>query len=307
MTSRVHHALRAALVVALGSPVALACGGRAVGDDCQSAIPDQLSPCGYSVQLIGDANACGFNDAGTGNAALCERLCGQATSCAYYGGSQVMCGSGCPGRKPEGLDAWTPGDGSAVGEWLARAAFFEAASVDAFSILAAELGQAGAPASLVRGARAAAKDEVQHALVMTVLAVRHGATVRRPNMVRIGRRSLLEIALENAVEGCVHETFAAAVAAVQGRTARDERIRVAMSRIAVDEARHADLAWRVARWIEPRLSAEDRATVDEARRAAAQRLRADEVTGSAGPTLGVPNRATATTLARVLFDDLLAA
>ncbi len=307
MTSRVHHALRAALVVALGSPIALACGGRAVGDDCQSAIPDQLGACGYSVQIIGDPNACGFNDGGTGNAELCQRLCGQATSCSYFGGSVVTCGNGCPGRKPDGLEEWVSEGGSAVGEWLARAAFFEAASVDAFEILAAELEVAGAPASLIRGARIAAKDEVRHALVMTALAEKYGALVRRPNVVQFRRRSLLEIALENAVEGCVHETFAAAVAAVQGRTAGDERIRVAMARIAIDEARHADLAWRVAGWIEPRLSARDRATVDEARRAAAERLRADEVTGEAGLALGIPDRATADGVARALFEELLAA
>jgi len=63
-------------------------------------------------------------------------------------------------------------------------------------------------------------------------------------------RSLYEI----AVEGCVRETFGALEATFQAKNANDPQIRRVMRRIAEDETRHAALAWRVAAWIEPRLS-----------------------------------------------------
>jgi len=80
------------------------------------------------------------------------------------------------------------------------------------------------------------------------------------------------MATENAVEGCVHETFGAAVALAQSIQARDRRVRAAMSRIAADEARHAELAWQVARWAESRLAPAARARVERQRRRAAREL-----------------------------------
>ncbi|MCL2449621.1 MAG: hypothetical protein FWD17_11805 [Polyangiaceae bacterium] len=80
------------------------------------------------------------------------------------------------------------------------------------------------------------------------------------------------MATENAVEGCVYETFGAAVALTQSIQARDGEVRAAMSRIAVDEARHAELTWQVARWAEPRLTPAARARVERRRRRAAREL-----------------------------------
>ena len=90
---------------------------------------------------------------------------------------------------------------------------------------------------------------------MAALARRAGATVPAPRMKKVAPRLLEEIARENAVEGCVNETFSAAIAAVQAACARDDRVRAAMRRIATDEMRHAELAWSVAGWIDTRLDA----------------------------------------------------
>jgi hypothetical protein len=73
-----------------------------------------------------------------------------------------------------------------------------------------------------------------------------GASVPSPRVRHTRARSLDAVACENAVEGCVHETFGAAVAVMQSERAREPSCRDAMKRIAADEIRHAELAWAVA-------------------------------------------------------------
>ena len=107
--------------------------------------------------------------------------------------------------------------------------------------------------------------------MVRVLAEREGATVSEVTAAPSGVRSLEEIAIENAVEGCVRETFGAAVAMMQGERAGDTRVRRAMKRIAPDETRHAELAW-VARWVDTRLDAAGRRRVRSAREEAVQAL-----------------------------------
>jgi hypothetical protein len=104
------------------------------------------------------------------------------------------------------------------------------------------------------------------------LARRCGA---RPQAARIEARpvrSLEAIAIENAAEGCVRETFGALLASHQARMASSAVVRATFARIAKDETRHAALAWRVARWLDGRLDGEARARVGLARRAAAEEL-----------------------------------
>jgi hypothetical protein len=174
----------------------------------------------------------------------------------------------CEGRRPEGHE--DPAQVVArcdLGAWLARAAHLETASVPAFDRLARELAAHGAPASLVARARAAKRDERRHTRVMTALARRLGAQVPDSPPFKIQQvRTLEEIAVENAVEGCVRETLGAVVARHQATWAADPHIRAAMRMIARDEARHADLAWDVDAWI----SGQSPASVAGVRRARAQ-------------------------------------
>jgi hypothetical protein len=161
-----------------------------------------------------------------------------------------------------------------VGAVLADMAHLEAASVHAFRRLAADLARVGAPRALVRQAQRAARDEVRHARTTTRLARRRGAM---PAVVAIeprrGAPSLVDLAIENGVEGCVRETFGALAATHQAARATDPAIATAMARIARDETRHAALAWTLARWLAPRIGAEGRAAVNEAMRAAVTSLR----------------------------------
>lgn len=198
------------------------------------------------------------------------------------GHASIAAGGGCPGRRPEGLvDAALP-EGNALATWLAHARHMEAASVLAFEALRAELAARGAPASLVHRAEQARADEIRHARICERLARKHGAVdgewAAPPRVEQRGQRSLLMIALENVVEGCVNETFAALLATWQGEHAHDRVVRAAMHAIAEDESRHSALAWSVAEWMLPRLDAHDRDTVHAAFASALARLESESLT-----------------------------
>jgi hypothetical protein len=184
------------------------------------------------------------------------------------------------GRRPAGLARpRARRAGSSLGGYFASAAHLEAASVHAFERLAEELASHGVGPELVGAARRSARDEVRHARVTCRLARRFGGD---PPAVRVApkrRRSLAAVALENAVEGCVRETFGALVATHQARSAGDAEIRRAMTRIAADETRHAALAWAIAREIEPRLDDRTKRRIASARARAIAKLRRDMAAG----------------------------
>lgn len=164
------------------------------------------------------------------------------------------------GRLPPGLCARPSRRraASAVGEYLADMARLEAASIVAFEQLALELALHRAPVGLVRAALRARADEVRHARTTARLARRHGAVASRPVVVRQAPRSLLALAVDNAEEGCVRETYGAASAAYGAMSASDPVIRRALRTIARDETRHAALSWSIARWVDTRLGARAR-------------------------------------------------
>lgn len=187
--------------------------------------------------------------------------------------------------------------------------YFEEASVEAFRVLRAELRTHGAPASLGRAATRAAADERRHARTMGALAARFGAATERAVVVRPGVRALLDIAVENAVEGVVGETFSAAVALWGARRSRDARVRAALRRIARDERAHAELALAVAKWARTRLDERERLVVAKAMRSAVTRLRracAGEVGADVRAIAGVPSGAESARMLDVLERELWA-
>ncbi|WP_375758404.1 hypothetical protein [Corallococcus exercitus] len=183
------------------------------------------------------------------------------TNCFYT----APAGCASDGRRPEGLQAARAQARCALGSHFARMAWLEAASVPAFLRLAEELKAHGAPAELIRAARRSAGEEVRHTRAARALARRHGATVPAVEVAPFSSRSLEALLSENAKEGCVGETYGAMVAAWQARTARDEQVREALSRIAEDELRHAELSWAVEAWALERLTPEARQRVRQAR------------------------------------------
>jgi hypothetical protein len=182
------------------------------------------------------------------------------------------------GRRPEGLASTSRAHAceesvDAVGRFFADAAHLEAASIVAFERLATELSALGAPRELVESALASRDDEIRHARMTAKAAARRGGRPTAPVVAPIAERTMLEIALENAVEGCVRETYGALVAHHQAMAASDPSIAAMMRVIAEDETRHAGLAWDVAAWLEPRLSADERMAVASARAEALEELR----------------------------------
>ena len=201
------------------------------------------------------------------------------------------------GRRPAGLQPTAAAvcERFAVAEYLAAAVTLEAASVYAFRQLARELTEHGAPAELIAWATRAALEEVRHTQLMAAEAERYGATPVAPHVVPVAARTLFDIALENAVEGCVRETFGALVAHQQAAVAHDPNLARVMSTIARDEASHAELAWRINAWVEPRLEASERAQLASARREALAALHraadADTMPESAAHVVGLPSSA----------------
>jgi len=168
------------------------------------------------------------------------------------------------GRLPAGLLAAAPVAPSVAGAELASRAHLEGAAVFAFDALERELIAHGAPPLLVERARKAQRDERRHHRAMSALAARYGA---RPAPVAVETppvRTLVEMAVENAAEGCVRETYGAMEAVVQGETAGDRAIGKVMRAIAADEADHADLGWAIDVWARTRLSRAERARLDDA-------------------------------------------
>ena len=171
----------------------------------------------------------------------------------------------CVGRKPAGLNSRAAKtDQSKLGDTLASAAHLEAASVFSFTRLLRELEAHGAPQELVEQTRRARADEVRHAKVVGGLARARGGKLVPIEPGSLHVRSLLEAAIENAVEGCVRETYGALVGAYQAEAAGDDEVRAAMLGIAEDEARHAALSHAVHQWAIKRLSTREREAVRRA-------------------------------------------
>lgn len=284
---------------ASGAGGSIACNGTATVVNCGSSQVTMPKSCvSEAMAQVGKALP----------SATCQAICtyGSVLSCAVSAvDSQqltVSCTSGCfTGRRPAGLSAPLAFDGSALGSYFASIACLEAASVDAFRILRDELRAHGAPKKLVRAAARAARDEVRHTRATSALARRFGARLASLSVPRTALRSLEVMAIENAVEGCVRETYGALLATWQARTAGDPVVRAAMMRIARDETRHAALSWNVGRWLETRLDTQAKRQVSLAKRAAAQELvnsTRSEPEAPFADVVGLPTRAQASQLAR---------
>jgi hypothetical protein len=292
--------VKSALLLAL--PVAAGC--------CP---PDGVAPGTYYVATDLGANV---DDAG------CAKLCLSAASQSYSGVygvescqsrvvdagvDEITCNAlahtYCGGRLPAGFSAVALSAHEIVGEWLARTAALETASVPAFRILANELRAHGAPDVLVGAALRCAEQEVRHAAAVTRLARRFGAAALPIELALQPVRSLEALVVENAVEGRVREAYGARLAAEQARTAGDAEVRAAFATIAPEERGHAELAGAVDQWARGKLSSAARRRVDEAREQARARL-ARDLEGEAAPTLrqllGLPSATRAQDLVAAL-------
>lgn len=283
------------------------------GENCKN-VPAEGTE---TIDLTGKSFACEADagaDAGGAvgidtNACTCEAVCNElrkqpANSCRFLSSTSVECTfpQTCPGgRKPELLVAPRLPLTDRRTTFLLGCAHMEAASVVAFERLAVEMSALGAPDSLLERLHGAAADEVRHGRDVLALAGNHPMPhVDAPSP---GQRSAFAVALENAREGCVRETFAALIARRQAATARDVTVRSVMTTIAADETRHAELSWELASWLEGQLDPSERAALSAARVSEAAVLRAEIASGGLleDADLGLPGAREAVALLDGLF------
>lgn len=266
--------------------------------EADAEVPDSGGFC-YSYAPM----PCGLDASAGIDYATCQAICGDAN--AFFCGTTVIDGNAwvtcnyCAiGRRPEDFDP-LPAPAAGVGPFFAAVASLEAASVPAFRRLRDELAAHGAPSRLVRRAARSAREEIRHARATRALARRRGgcpsgAGAELSTHRTRSARSLEDVARENAIEGCVRETYGALTAAWQAARACDPEVRAVMRRVADEETSHAELSWAIARWARTRLSREARARVDAAAREAAETLAGEIARGRTPSALvedaGMPTR-----------------
>lgn len=254
------------------------------GNTC--VFPDDVA------QAIHDAQ-----DAGAGDGGTCPSLAEPIT---------VTCRRDCTGRGTAGI-AEQGLDRGTLGEYFAWCARLEAAAILSFRRLGAELRHHGAPDALVRAAELAADEEVRHTAIMEALAQEHGAVVERPEAPALAPRSLLDVALENAVEGCIRETYGAALGVLRATRATAPEVRAALLEIATDECGHAETSWAVWEWSMAQLDAASRTLVLAAMRDALAAVERDlaEEDDAPSPALGMPTRAEKATLFALVAREIV--
>ena len=158
----------------------------------------------------------------------------------------------CDGRRPLGYVENNTLI-SSMGSFFAQTAQLETASILAFLELARQLKERNAPADLIHRCLQAADDEVRHAKAFLSLADAFGEEI--PNVIREeATEDLFSIALHNAVEGCVFETWAALKAHYRSMHAQNPTLRKLYAMVATDETRHGQLAWDVHAWLMSKLT-----------------------------------------------------
>jgi hypothetical protein len=205
--------------------------------------------------------------------------CGTGVRCVYgEGGDQVRhCGSGVVCGRPFLVEAeqrlaplvnggawldsaeelprvdhlsWS--ERSALAEHWAYLGRMEHASIAAFARFSLQLLSLGAPPDLVDACTQALADETAHTKLCFRIASAYAGRALGPGPLDV-QRSLEMTSLEQIVdlviaEGCFGETSAALDALEAADNATDPVIAASYTRIAADEQRHAELAFRFVRW-----------------------------------------------------------
>lgn len=135
----------------------------------------------------------------------------------------------------------------------ARIGAAEYASIAGFQRFAMDLMANGAPPDLIARAQRAALDELRHARLAFTLASAFADTPIGPGALDLPaavpiHRSITELAVATAQEGCTVETLSACLLAEALDRATDPAVTAALTQMRRDEDRHATLAWQTLRW-----------------------------------------------------------
>lgn len=234
--------------------------------ECRATIAEVGSPffacqtptdrCGVSAQCPG--GLCAFDDgARQCFASAASRPCGEPGRPFLVGDevrfASARVGAGwCDSRVAAAVDPLDSSRLARAVEHFQQAALLEHASIAAFARFTLQLLELGAPASFCRGAQDAMRDEIVHAQLCFTLASRYARQPIAPGPLSmsgaLAPASLEDVTRSCVLEGCIGETLAALEAAEALAGTTDPEVRAALERIAEDERRHAELAFRFVAW-----------------------------------------------------------
>jgi hypothetical protein len=136
--------------------------------------------------------------------------------------------------------------------WWARCAVLEHASVAEFARLTLVLLSLGAPSELVEAAQQAGLDEIAHARACFVLSTRFGGMQLDAGRLAVDRSeagaSVAALTWDTLRDGCCGESAGALELRAVARQETDPMMADMIDRMASDEERHAELAWRILRF-----------------------------------------------------------
>ena len=156
---------------------------------------------------------------------------------------------------PVRLDGIPPESRAALAAEWTRVGLLEHASVAAFARFALQLLGLGAPPALLDACQQAMQDETRHTRIAFGLASAYAQTPLGPGPLTLDGALdspsgdlLAHVTMNTFLEGCIGETVAVLDAREGAAHAADPEVRQALSQIARDEERHAQLAWRFLDW-----------------------------------------------------------
>ena len=243
---------------------------------------------------------------------VCQSLCkdvvaGQPVIGCAPMGDILLCSTFCGvGRLADGVSARSKGDG--LGKVLADMAAHEAAAVIAFEQLAIELRAHGLHRGFHRGARRAAREEQRHLQLVGALAAQRQGTFALARRHGTSVRTIDALAHDNAVEGCVRETFGSLLGAYQATHATDAGVRQVMATVTADEVGHGAYSWELTHALESRLPLARRRRVRETREHALHTLpwgMLDSIPRKHHAALGLPDEEQLEAMAGTLRSQLL--
>lgn len=166
----------------------------------------------------------------------------------------------------------------------ARIGAAEYVSIAGFQRFVMDLMLNGAPPSLIKRAQRAAQDELRHARLAFTLASAFAGVPIGPAALDLPaalplHRSLRELVVACAEEGCVVETLSACLLAEALERATDPAIVAVLKQIRRDEDEHAALAWETLRWA----LAQDRSHLEAAKEALRSTMAKAGILGFAHP------------------------
>ena len=208
----------------------------------------------------------------------------------------------CDGRRPLGYIDQNKHI-TTLGGFFAQTAQLEAASIISFVELAQLLTRWNAPKELIHRCLQAADDEYRHTRMFLALAQQFNE--EPPPIVREKTsQDLFHVALNNAVEGCVFETWSALKAHHQAMRCKNPTLKKIYAMVAADETRHGQLAWDMHSWFMTQLSSKNQERIAIAHREALEYLQNMAKTDRMQPMLASIHRDDAVIMAKYFSESL---